>query len=488
MKELINITDLKDMLKKTGEIYGDRPAYKIRENIGQYKIFTHKEVREMVDALGTALIDLGLQGKRIAVIGKNRYEWEIAYLAIACGTGTVVPLDKSLPENELKRLIERSEVEAIFYSTEYEERLLNMVYHGVGKLKHLISMDANHHRKGIYSQKELIETGKTLIDEGNKKFLDAKINPEEMNIMLFTSGTTSESKVVALCHRNLCSNLMDIAQVLDVDENDRMLSFLPLHHVFECTVGFLFSLYSGCQTSFCDGIRHIVENLNEYEITFAAFVPAIYENIYYNMIKKLKKEGKWEQTQDLMEQYKNASMEEKKKVFGEINSEKVVLCVMDSNFLMGSMGSVVGEKLTYSIEKAIELNLPVVIFCASGGARMQEGIISLMQMAKVTEALAKLDKAGLLYISVLTDPTYGGVTASFALLGDIVLAEPGAMIGFAGQRVIEQTIGESLPEGFQTAEFLLEHGFIDKIVERGMLKDTISNLIRLNRGNDRGEK
>lgn len=318
MKELINITDLKDMLKKTGELYGDRPAYKIRENIGQYKIFTHKEVREMVDALGTALIDLGLQGKRIAVIGKNRYEWEIAYLAIACGTGTVVPLDKSLPENELKRLIERSEVEAIFYSAEYEERLLNMVYHGVGKLKHLISMDANHHRKGIYSQKELIETGKTLIHEGNREFLDAKINPEDMNIMLFTSGTTSESKVVALCHRNLCSNLMDIAQVLDVDENDRMLSFLPLHHVFECTVGFLFSLYSGCQTSFCDGIRHIVENLNEYEITFAAFVPAIYENIYYNMIKKLKKEGKWEHTQALMEQYKNASMEEKRQVFKDI--------------------------------------------------------------------------------------------------------------------------------------------------------------------------
>lgn len=165
---------------------------------------------------------------------------------------------------------------------------------------------------------------------------------------------------------------------------------------------------------------------------------------------------------------------------GEINSQKVVICVLDSNFLMGSMGSVVGEKLTYSIEKAIELQLPVIIFSASGGARMQEGIISLMQMAKVTEALSKLDEAGLLYISVLTDPTYGGVTASFAMLGDIILAEPGAMIGFAGQRVIEQTIGESLPEGFQTAEFLLEHGFIDKIVERSMLKDTLSRLILLN--------
>lgn len=165
---------------------------------------------------------------------------------------------------------------------------------------------------------------------------------------------------------------------------------------------------------------------------------------------------------------------------GEINSKKVVICVMDSNFFMASMGSVVGEQISYSIEMAIKHRLPVVIFSASGGARMQEGIISLMQMAKTTEALSKLDKEGLLYISVLTDPTYGGVTASFAMLGDIILAEPGAMIGFAGPRVISQTIGEELPEGFQTSEFLLEHGFIDKIVERKQLKNTLSKLIELN--------
>ena len=166
----------------------------------------------------------------------------------------------------------------------------------------------------------------------------------------------------------------------------------------------------------------------------------------------------------------------------KINKEDVVICIMDSGFLMGSMGVVVGEKITYAIEQAIEKKLPLIIFTVSGGARMQEGIMSLMQMAKVSAALTKLDKAGLLYITVLTDPTYGGVTASFASLGDIILAEPGAMIGFAGQRVIEQTIGESLPEGFQTAEFLLEHGFIDKIVERKDLKDTIYKLICLNKG------
>lgn len=167
---------------------------------------------------------------------------------------------------------------------------------------------------------------------------------------------------------------------------------------------------------------------------------------------------------------------------GKINGEEVVICIMDSAFLMGSMGVVVGEKITYSIEQAIERKLPLIIFSVSGGARMQEGIFSLMQMAKTTAALTKLDEAGGLYISVLTDPTYGGVTASFASLGDIILAEPHAMIGFAGQRVIEQTIGEKLPEGFQTAEFLLEHGFIDKIVERKDLKDTLYKLIKFHKG------
>ena len=166
---------------------------------------------------------------------------------------------------------------------------------------------------------------------------------------------------------------------------------------------------------------------------------------------------------------------------GNIHGEKVVICIMDSGFLMGSMGVVVGEKITYAIEQAIEQHLPLIIFSVSGGARMQEGIISLMQMAKTTAALTKLDEAGLLYISVLTDPTYGGVTASFASLGDIILSEPHAMIGFAGQRVIEQTIGEELPEGFQTAEFLLEHGFIDKIVERKDLKDTLYKLIEFHK-------
>ncbi|SHH82380.1 acetyl-CoA carboxylase, carboxyltransferase subunit beta [Clostridium grantii] len=165
--------------------------------------------------------------------------------------------------------------------------------------------------------------------------------------------------------------------------------------------------------------------------------------------------------------------------YGTILGKKTVIGVMDSNFMMGSMGSVVGEKLTRAVEYATENKLPVIVFTASGGARMQEGIFSLMQMAKTSAAIEKHNEAGLLYISVLTDPTTGGVTASFAMLGDIILSEPGALIGFAGKRVIEQTIKQKLPKGFQTAEFLLEHGFIDKIVARSEMKETLANIIEI---------
>ena len=164
---------------------------------------------------------------------------------------------------------------------------------------------------------------------------------------------------------------------------------------------------------------------------------------------------------------------------GTIHGEPAVVCVCDGRFLMGSMGYIVGEKITRAVERATREKLPVVIFTCSGGARMQEGMVSLMQMAKTSAALKRHSNAGLLYISVLTDPTTGGVTASFAMLGDIILAEPGALVGFAGPRVIEQTIRQKLPEGFQRAEFLLEHGLIDNVVEREDLKETLAKLIAM---------
>ena len=308
----IEITDLKDMLKKSGEKYGEKIAYKIRQENG-YKEITHSEVRKMVDGLGTKLIDMGLKDKRIAVIGENRYEWEIAYLSIVCGTGTVVPLDKSLPENELESLIERSKAEAIICSQKYVEILKKT------KLKYIISMDLENDKDGIISQKRLISEGIQLVKSGDTSFINAKIDNEKMSIMLFTSGTTSISKAVALSHKNICSNLMDISSILDVNSSDVFLSFLPLHHVFECTVGFLFSLYVGAETVFCDGIRHIPENLAEYKVSVMASVPAIYERLFKIIKKHLEKQGKVEQILKDEEKYKDSSMEKKKEVFKEIH-------------------------------------------------------------------------------------------------------------------------------------------------------------------------
>jgi acetyl-CoA carboxylase carboxyl transferase subunit beta len=165
----------------------------------------------------------------------------------------------------------------------------------------------------------------------------------------------------------------------------------------------------------------------------------------------------------------------------EIEGEKIALAIMDSRFIMGSMGQIVGEKITRLIEVATKKKLPLVIFTASGGARMQEGILSLFQMAKTSAALARYDEAGGFYITVLTHPTTGGVSASFAMLGDIILAEPKALIGFAGRRVIEKTINQQLPEAFQTAEFLLERGFVDRIVDRTQLRETLGQLLKLHR-------
>ena len=173
---------------------------------------------------------------------------------------------------------------------------------------------------------------------------------------------------------------------------------------------------------------------------------------------------------------------------GKIDGRLAVFAVLDSRFLMGSMGAAVGEKVTRAVEYADRANLPLIIFSASGGARMQEGILSLMQMAKTSAALERFSEHGGLYISVLTHPTTGGVTASFASLGDVTLAEPGALIAFAGPRVIEQTIGQKLPEGFQRSEYLEEHGFVDQIVPRSQMKETLSLLLRLHekRGEDHG--
>lgn len=285
--------DLKDMLKKSGEKYGDRPAYIYKtDEPGKFKEITHKEFRDDINNFGTALINLGLKDKRIAVISENRYEWGVAYLATATGVGIIVPLDKALPDNEIESLMIRSEIEAIVYSSKYDKIMNEIKDKKNTNVKFFISMDLDKKENDIYSQKELMEKGKELIESGNTEFLNAEIDNETMGIMLFTSGTTAMSKAVMLSHKNICSNLMDITSVIKLTDKDRMLSFLPLHHTFECTVGFLYPISIGASIAFCEGIRHIADNVKEFQITAMISVPILYETIYKRIIKGIEKKGK----------------------------------------------------------------------------------------------------------------------------------------------------------------------------------------------------
>ena len=291
----MKFTDLKDMLKQTEEVYGDRPAYIFKtEKKGEFKTITHKQFREDINALGTSLIKMGLKNKKIAVISENRYEWELAYLSISAGTGVVVPLDKALPDNEIENLILRSQVEAIFYSKKYDEIMNKLREKKNTNLKYFISMELQENDNGIYSQKLLVEKGKKLIKEGNSSYLDAKIYAEKMGVMLFTSGTTAMSKAVMLSHKNIVTNVMDIIQRFDLNEEDRFLSFLPLHHVFECTVGFLYPISIGGSICFCEGVKHMAENIKEFDITAMISVPAVFDIIYRKVMKTIEKKGKLE--------------------------------------------------------------------------------------------------------------------------------------------------------------------------------------------------
>ena len=289
----MKFTDLKDMLNQTGEVYGDRPAYIFKtEEKGKFRTITHKEFRENINALGTTLIQMGLKDKRIALISENRYEWEISYLAVASGVGVIVPLDKALPDNELESLILRSQVEAIIYSSKYDVIMNTLREKKNTNLKYFISMDLEENTQGIYAEKALVEKGKKLLADGNKTYIDAKIDAEKMGIMLFTSGTTAMSKAVMLSHKNLVTNVMDIIQRFDLTDEDRFLSFLPLHHVFECTVGFLYPISIGGSIAFCEGVKHMAENIKEFEITAMISVPAVFDIIYRKVMKTIEKKGK----------------------------------------------------------------------------------------------------------------------------------------------------------------------------------------------------
>lgn len=289
--EVRQIKTLKDMLDGSEKLFGDHTAFLVKtEEGGPYKPITYTQFRDDVNAMGTALIDLGLSNARIAIISENRYEWAVTYLATVNGTGIVVPLDKELPVAEIKSLLLRSKADAVFYSAAKSSDVEEIA----GDLPHLkrISMDTSESTKNVYSYHALLKKGYELIKKADRRFLDAAIDEEGMSILLFTSGTTDKSKAVMLSHRNICSNLMDMCSMLYIGQEDVFLMLLPLHHTYACTCGFLCQIYRGCTIAFCEGLRHIVKNLKESKTTILLCVPLILEAMYKRIWDQARKDPK----------------------------------------------------------------------------------------------------------------------------------------------------------------------------------------------------
>lgn len=292
-KESRPITDLKNMLETSAELFANNVAFLQKySHKDPYTEIKYSQVMEDVNGLGSALVARGLKGKRVAVIGENCYQWAVSYLAVACGTGIVVPLDRELNAEELKNQIIRAEVSGVLFAKKHETVFKQIKEEGDTPLQVLVNFNTDEETDEVCSFSQLIEEGKKLIESGNRDFLDAEIIYDEMGILLFTSGTTGKAKGVMLSHKNIVTELMVAPTIFTLNPWDRYLSILPLHHTYECTCGFLMALYKGSSVAYCEGLKYITKNLKEAQPTMMLGVPALYEKLYSTIWKNIRKQGK----------------------------------------------------------------------------------------------------------------------------------------------------------------------------------------------------
>lgn len=328
------ISSLKDMINQCEKLFGSKDAFLLKSSSDTYKGIKYSVFKRDVDALGTALLDLGLKDKFIAVIGENRYEWCITYLSTVNGTGVIVPLDKELPVSEIENLLVRSNASAIIFSGKLGKEIKKIAA-TLKSVKYFINMDIEDDEQDFLSFKLLVKKGYELIDSGNKSFLDAEIDTAKMSVLIYTSGTTDLAKGVMLSHKNICSNIMSVCSAIYIDHKDSVLSILPLHHTYECTAGFLLMIYNGCTLSFTEGLKHIAKNLKETKPTIIITVPLILENMY----KKV-----WEQAS--------------KKKSGKA---KLKTAIMFSNFLLNTIKIDIRKKLFKPIHENVGGRIRLII-------------------------------------------------------------------------------------------------------------------------------
>jgi len=289
--EYPEVNNIKEIVYITTEKYAECNAFVVKEKIGEeikYRNITFKEFLDAVNDLGTGLFNLGLKGKRVAIIAKNRYEWIWSYISVLLGDMVVVPIDKGLTESELETSLVRSKADAILFDETVEEAVKNIKKNGKTKIKEYINMVKSNGFKYIY---DIADTGKKIISDGNKEYIDTEISSDEMRILLFTSGTTANSKAVMLSQRNMASNVYSVNHVEKIYSTDCNLAFLPLHHTMG-SMGNLFVYSQGCCTAFPDGLRYIAQNLKEYGVSVFIGVPLLTESIYKKIVKAIDEQGK----------------------------------------------------------------------------------------------------------------------------------------------------------------------------------------------------
>ncbi len=279
LHDVRDVKNLKELLNQSASLFGDKPAFNIKNENGDFKDINYSQFKDDVDSFGTQLLNLGLKDKCIAVISENRYEWCVTYLATVGGTGVIVPIDRELPDNEIENILNRCNADAIVYSQKYNERMKNLFKKSCS-IKYYINMDADQDKEFCLSFSQLLNKGRDMVERGNRDFIEAQIDNNSLAALLFTSGTTGLAKGVMLSNKNICSNIVAICSTVLVDTNDHSLSILPLHHTYECTIGFLLFIYSGATISFNEGLKHIAKNFKEVRPTVLIAVPLIVENLY----------------------------------------------------------------------------------------------------------------------------------------------------------------------------------------------------------------
>ena len=286
------VSDLKALINESVSLYGSRDAFLVKDTPGgRYRAIKYHQFKEDIDALGTGLLDLGLGGKKIAVIGENRYEWVISYLATVNGNSVIVPLDRELPVGEIHHLLEKSGVSAVIYSGKVEMAIEEAVK-DVSSIIYTISMDSDRNKDQNLSLKRLIERGGKLLAEKKQFFTDSVIDPDKLAIILFTSGTTGLAKGVMLSHKNICTNIVGVSKFVKLSGEDTTLSVLPIHHAYEFTGDIMTSIYQGSCVAFCEGLKYIVKNMAEARATVMLGVPLIFESMHKKVWRKAESSGK----------------------------------------------------------------------------------------------------------------------------------------------------------------------------------------------------